>query len=173
MGGLIFIAVIGVWFFIVWALTSCVAKKSPDKWWRIPLSLLLFVVFLILPVVDEVVGGWQFKRLCEANTNVQVDKVTAVGKTVYLAKVPVVEVKGTWVRIVQQPWRYLDVESGEIVVSYNTLRASGSFLGKHLAQDAPPLIFKGSCAFAQKGKNKIFRELGITQVQRSSIKQKD
>jgi hypothetical protein len=161
MGGLIFIAVIGVWFFIVWALTSCVAKKSPDKWWRIPLSLLLFVVFLILPVVDEVVGGWQFKRLCEANTNVQVDKVTAVGKTVYLAKVPVVEVKGTWVRIVQQPWRYLDVES------------SGSFLGKHLAQDAPPLIFKGSCAFAQKGKNKIFRELGITQVQRSSIKQKD
>ena len=145
MGGLIFFAVIGVWFFIVLALIIWLTKKLPEKWWRIPLSFLVFVVFLIFPIVDEIVGGWQFQRLCEANADIQVDRVTAVGKAVYYDSQPAVEIKGKWIRIVLQPWRYVDVESGDVVIAFSTLRASGSFLGKYLAQGAPPLTFNGSC----------------------------
>ena len=164
MGGLILVVVLGIWFLIVLALTSWIAKKLPQRWWKTPLSLLIFIVFLIAPVIDEIVGGWQFKRLCETNADIQVNKETAIGRTVYLAKVPDVEIKGTWVRVALQPRQFVDQTTGDIVVSYNSVIASGG-LFKFISQGKAPLLFKGSCKTGDLYTvEKLFKELRITLI---------
>jgi hypothetical protein len=170
MGGLIFFAVIGIWFFIVLGVIVWIAKKLPERWWRTPLSLLLFIVVLILPIIDEIVGGWQFKRLCEANSEIQVDKAMAVGKTVYLAEAPDVEIKSAWMRVVLKPWMFLDVATDDLIISYNTLKANNSFLGKYMSQEGVPILFKGWC---EPGgivdPIKLFENLGVIYVERSTL----
>ena len=170
MGGLIFFAVIGIWFFIVLALIIWLAKKLPEKWWRIPLSFLVFVVFLILPIVDEIVGGWQFQRLCEVNSTINFDKETADGRTVYLAETSDVGIKNMWVHITLKPWRFLDVATDDLIISYNTLKANNSFVGKFMSQEGVPILFKGWC---EPGgivdPIKLFESLGVIYVERSTL----
>jgi hypothetical protein len=166
MGGLIFFAVIGIWFFIVLALTNWVAKKLPTKWWKVPLSLLLFIVFLIMPVIYEIVGGWQFKRLCEVNAEIKVDKVTAVGRTVYFVPQPAFEMKNKFVRIVLKPHKFVDATTGDVVVSYNTLRANGGVLFKRISQGNVPLIFNCTCVPKNRPASvETFKPFGINYIE--------
>ena len=166
MGGLIFLAVIGLWVaFVLW-LSRFIFKKLPRQWWRIPTSIMLFVVLLLLPVIDELVGGRQFKQLCEANSTIHVDRATAVGRTVYLALTPEVEIKGTWVRVVLWPVRFVDATTGEVVVSYNRLQAVGGRFLK-ISEGHVPLTFDGTCEPGdQYTLEKLFKELRITLIRR-------
>ena len=144
MGGLILLFVIGLWLaFVIW-LSKIITKKLPKKWWRIPIGILVFTVLLPLPVLDELVGGRQFEKLCKENSTIQVNRATAVGRTVYYVPEPSVEIKGTWVRVVLQPWRYVDATTGEVVVSYNTLQARGGRFLK-ISEGHVPLTFNGTC----------------------------
>lgn len=166
MGGLILFTVLGIWFLIVLALTSWIAKKLPQRWWKIPLRILIFVVLLILPVIDEIVGGWQFKRLCEANADIQVDKEAAIGKTVYYQSQASIEIKGTWVHIVLQPWRFVDSITGEQIISYNTLLAGGGLFFKNFSQGGVPLLFNGTCVPKNRpGSVETFKAFGIKYIE--------
>lgn len=170
MGGLILFFVIGLWLaFAIW-LSKTITKKLPIAWWRIPVGVLVFGVLLLLPVIDEIVGGRQFEQLCKDNSTIQVNRATAVGKTVYLAQTPDVEIKGTSVRVVLKPWRYVDATTGELVVSYNTLQAVGGRFLK-ISEGHVPLTFNGYCApgGSRVYADKLFKELRVTQIQRSEL----
>lgn len=165
MGGLILLFVIGLWLvFVIW-LSKTITKKLPVAWWRIPVGILVFAVLLPLPLIDEIVGGRQFEKLCKENSTIQVDRVTAVGRTVYLAQTPSVEIKGTWVRVTLQPWRYVDATTGEVVVSYNSLQAVGGRFLK-VSEGHVPLTFNGYCAPANRpGSIQTFKPLGINYIE--------
>jgi energy-coupling factor transporter transmembrane protein EcfT len=174
MGGLIFFAVIGIWFFIVLGVIFWIAKKLPERWWRIPISLLFFIVVLILPIIDEIVGGWQFKRLCEANSEIQVNRTTAVGKTVYFVPQPAVEIENKFVRIVLKTHKFVDSTTNEVVVSYKTFRANGGVLFKHISQGRVPLIFNGTCVPKNRPASvETFKPFGINYIEPPVIKNGD
>jgi hypothetical protein len=165
MGGLILFFVIGLWIVLVAWLSKIVTTRIPSPLWRVPVGLLVFAVLLPLPVLDELVGGRQFERLCQENSTIQVNRATAVGRTVYLAKTPPLLVKGTWVPVIVQPWRYVDATTGEVVVSYNTLRAKGGRFLK-VSEGHVPLTFHGSCAPANRpGSIETFKEFGIKYIE--------
>lgn len=165
MGGLILLFVIGFWLaFVIW-LSKIITKKLPKKWWRIPIGILVFTVLLPLPVLDEIVGGRQFEKLCKENSMIHVNRATAVGRTVYLAQTPDVEIKGAWVRIVLKPWRYVDATTGETVVSYNTLQAVGGRFLK-ISEGHVPLTFNGYCAPENRpGSAQTFQSYGINYIE--------
>lgn len=49
-----------------------------------------------LPFIDELIGKWQFERLCQENSTIYIAP-DAKGRTVYLASgTPEEAVKGTW-----------------------------------------------------------------------------
>ena len=163
MGGLIFSAVIGVWVFIVSSLITWLAKKLPRRWWKTPLTGVLLVCVLVLPIVDEIVGGWQFKRLCKANSDIYFDKETAVGRAVYSDRQPYIKVKGTWVTITLQKRYYLDAKTNESVISFSTVHAKGGWL-KHtlpFTQQPVPLLFSGGCG-PNENLRTLFKSLKIT-----------
>lgn len=165
---LLFVAVI--WMAVVIWLSKTIARKLPSATWRIPVAIVIFSALLPLPLIDEIVGGRQFKQLCKDNSQIHANKATAAGRTVYLAEVPFIEIKDTWVRVVLRPWRYLDATTNEPVISYNILMADGGWLIRSMgiSSGGVPLTFKGSC---EPGgvidPVKLHSELQVTQIQRT------
>ena len=125
MTGFYLLFVAALWLaFVVW-FSKTVTKKLPMDTWRVPVALAVFAAVLPLPLLDEIVAGRQFEQLCKDNAEIQVNRVTAAGKTVYFDSQPRIEVEGTWVRVVLQPYRYIDATTRETVVSYNESCLSG------------------------------------------------
>lgn len=165
MGGILLLFAIVIWLVVVILLSKFITKKLPIAWWRIPVGILVFAVLLPLPALDEIVGGRQFEKLCKENSTIQVNRATAVGKTVYLAQTPDVEIKGTWVRVVLKPWRFVDATTGEVVVSYNTLQAVGGRFLK-ISEGHVPLTFNGSCVpDGSPVSVETFRPFGINYIE--------
>lgn len=172
MTGIYLFLVAAIWVTFVISLSKIITRRLPMATWRIPVAMLIFAALLPLPLIDEIVGGRQFEQLCKDNSTIQVDRVTAVGKTVYLARTTDVEIKGTWLRFVLKPWRFVDVATGEPVVSYNTVMADGGRFIRALgiSEGGVPLTFKGGCEPGGVVDSlKLFNELHITQIQRSKL----
>lgn len=169
MTGILLLLVMAAWLAIVIWLRKIIIGRLPASRWRTPAGVALFVLLLPLPVIDEIVGGWQFFQLCKENSTIQVDRAKAAGKTVYPARTPDVEVRGTWVRVVIQPRRLVDATTGEILISYNGLIAGGGqfirLLG--ISEGDVPLTFRGWCKPGdQYTLENVVRELGMTLVRR-------
>jgi hypothetical protein len=168
MTGLLLLFVVGLWLAIVYWLTKLITIKLSTKWWRMPVRVLLFLAVLPLPLVDEIVGGRQFKKLCEENSTIQFDRVKAAGKTVYLNTLPEIDIKGTWVSVKLHHWEFVDVKTDEPVVSYSTLRAKGGRFIRTLgiSEGSAPLIFKGSCVPKERPASvETFKGYGITYIE--------
>ena len=84
MSGIIFFGMIGVWVFISLKLTGLLTKivKSPRKksWVYPPVFILIFVT----PIMDEIIGGFQFRALCKEEATATYEKEEIYDKTVYL-----------------------------------------------------------------------------------------
>ncbi len=161
--GLLTLFLATVWFVAVIVFATFIARKLSLGVWRIPVGVLLATVLYPLPLVDEIVGGMQFKRLCEENETIYVSP-TAKGRTAYLAETPLQEVKGPWVRVTRNEWRYADAKTGETVIRFNTLTAGHGFF--HIGES--PLTFHSYCAPRSRrpSSSNLLEEFGVTVVER-------
>ena len=167
MSGLYLLFVAAVWLALTLATAYAITSRIKDAVLRVVAMLALIGLLLPLPLVDELVGKRQFEQLCKDNSTIQVDRATAVGKTVYFVPQPAVEVKGTWVRVVLKPQKFVDVVTGEIVVSYNELMASGGRLSRALAisEAGVPLTFIGTCALNENPRA-LLKSLNVSAMDR-------
>jgi hypothetical protein len=173
MTGIYLVFAFLIWLLLLYGIVVVVTIMLPKRWWRALIRVLLFIGLLPFPLVDEIFGKAQFEQLCKENSTIQVDRAKAVGKTVYLADLADSEIKGTWVRVVSKPWRYVDVKTGETVVSYNTLQAVGGRFIRALgiSEGDVPLTFKSTCVPSNRpAAAKAFRELGINYIERPASK---
>ena len=158
---LIFLALLwgGIAFFVAWL----IFKNSSRKWLGEVIGVIVFCILLPLPLADELVAKHQFEQLCKENSTIQIDRATAVGKIIYFIPSSPIEVEGRWVPITLLPHRFVDAKTGELVLSYTTLVASGGILSKALgiSENRSPLLFDGSCGPTEKIKD-IVASLQIT-----------
>ena len=169
---LLFLA--AIWIVVAFWIAWIVTRILPASGWRALVGALLFVVLVPLPLADEIFGKAQFERLCEENATIHVDRARAAGRTVYLADLPDTQAPGTWLRITVTPWHFLDSKSNELVISYNVLwSAGGHFIrALGLTEGGVPLTFRGYCQPKKLdlvGLDKLFKELKLTQIQRSEL----
>ena len=168
MTGIFLLIIVALWAWACLAMTRALSRKVPSMGWRLVIAPAVFVVLLALPLIDEIVGGKQFEQLCKENSTIQVNRETAAGKTVYFAPEPDFEIKGAWVRIVLRPRRFIDASTGETVVSYNELMATGGWLTRALAisEGGMPLTFRGTCVPENRpGSIETFKPLGINYIE--------
>ncbi len=169
MTAFIVLCVVLGWMVVVCLITKLLNSSLPDEFWARALCLIVFLVLLPLPIVDEIVGRYQFKELCVRHAEVRVDRQKAAGKTLYLDELPPVEIKGPWVTVMSKPWRYLDVNTGETIVSYDVLNALGGNVLQALGLSASPLTFSGICPISPRiSAEEVFKELGIKKVDKPS-----
>jgi len=154
---------VAFWIIVSIAAAIVIARKLPSRRWRVGGGIALAAVLITLPFDDQIVGGFQFRKLCEENSIIKVDRDKAKGRTVYVADRPLKEVDGTWVRVVEKDWTFLDVNTRETILSYRTFEARPRFI-------RVPLWFDSYCEpGGQLDQKKLLDEMGMTLVDRRGL----
>ncbi len=129
--------------------------------------MVLFVVLTSSLFIDEVIGNWQFQRLCRENSTVYIAP-DAKGRTVYLAGTISEPVNEFWLRGKIRKRRYVDVKTKKTIVSYNLLHWDGGWFMRAIKWNggSSPLFYKGSC-FPQNlpDRGGGFESLGINYIE--------
>jgi hypothetical protein len=146
MSGLIFLAIVGLWVWLAFKLSRFISGRLVQGRWAKPLTALLFLVLLPLPIIDEIIGGFQFRALCDRDAKLvfNVDPASLKGKTVRSVADPLNRsVEGSFVRIHQSNYRYYDADDGRELLRYTEFYAKGGLLTRALSgqSDITPLTF--------------------------------
>jgi hypothetical protein len=143
MIGMLLIAVVLLWIAASAWLAQRFGSLFPEKRWRKGLKVILFAVFLVVPLIDEIVGGSQFRSLCRENAVLKIDRVRIKGKTIRVVIDPSNgDVEDTTIRIFHSRFSYRDVKTNEELATYSRYVAEGGWLVRTLGMDShmPPLV---------------------------------
>lgn len=144
MSGLIFVALAVLWIMCVLWFIRKMKLVVPDRAWKGGVGAALVVLLIPLPWIDEIVGGWQFSRLCKDNI-VRADRDSARGRSVYLEIKARESVPGMWVSTWRTSYNYVDVSTGEVIAGFDRLKSDGGRFTPRLDAGPAPLLFKGEC----------------------------
>lgn len=153
---------------IVWGVFSAhVARWVSAQFEGVVLSVAVglgvFVLMLVIPFVDELIGGWQFKSLCDRNRVVFYPERVGSG-LVYRddAESYRRRVSGTWVKVWRTPYVLRAKETGDAVLVYQHLVAEGGLLLPGFDSGNDPTTFSGRCVSAEFGANDLLSSRGLT-----------
>ena len=132
MIGLMFLAGIGLWL----AVAILLSKKIPI-WlgvtkYRYAISVSVFPVLFLTPFADEMIGRWQFNRLCEREAVVTLspdwEKVKrAIQKPDFRR-----EVHGYLIPLHAWSGDIIDADTRQVFMTSQSLFTDGGFLRRHL-----------------------------------------
>lgn len=167
MTGLLLIVVVAIWIAIVIWLARKFVSFLPDRSWRRFVQLGVFVMLFPLPLVDEIVGGWQFARLCKQHGTIQVDREKVKGATIYYVPTDSVDIKGLWLPVRHQAWRHVYKSTGAMAMQYDSFHATGGWLIRTLriSEGNVPLLFRDSC-YPQENPVALMKSLDVTTLDR-------
>jgi hypothetical protein len=170
MFGLLAVVLVAAWLYCsIWA-SLRISKLIRSTRWRSIAVPVLIIMLAVLPLVDEALGAREFEQLCERNDRITVADLKGTSGTVYLADLRPSEVPSRWIHILATRWRYLDVQTDQTLVSYDTLEAGGGWLSRVVpsAGGHGPILFKGFCE-PREASSPFLERLRLTQVQRSQL----
>lgn len=181
MTGFLLLGVVVLWLAIAALVTVFVFRKLRKQRFRLAIVAVLFVLLVPLPVIDEIAGGFQFAKLCEAARTIGVDEAKVRGRVVRLREIPHPQlpqytdiprtsVPHALVPIREDSWEYIDQQSGEALFSYKTYAATGGWLIRVLgiSEGNAPLTFSSHCR--PQNEAAIFRDLALKKVDRRTEK---
>ncbi|MCI1012612.1 hypothetical protein HWE04_02020 [Herbaspirillum sp. C7C2] len=126
MIGLLFLIV-----FVVWLASAFYFGRAIPRWLGLKRawSYLFVPLAFLAPIVDELIGRWQFKRLCEKEAVVWLspdwESVRAVRNVSPDSSEPV---RGAVIPIRIQRLAYIDAETGRSVMTYSAVHTKGGML---------------------------------------------
>ena len=134
MIGLMFMAGIAAWAAVVVYL----CKRIPP-WLGITRFVkttryLLFPILFLLPIADELIGRWQFHRLCEREAVVHLSRDWMSVKAARKYQIPA-ELSGYVVPVKGSKYEYRDGETGRLFMSYSNFVREGGVLFRHIFWD--------------------------------------
>ena len=149
MTGLLVFALVGVWMAISLSIAARVARWIPRLNWRPLVGILVFFVFMSIPVADEIVGGFQLRALCREGATLKIDAQKAKGKTVKVVISLSNEiVQGTAITIYHSHNSFRDVSTNEEIAQYDHFSAKGGVLIRNLGiseSNSPLVLGKPGC----------------------------
>ena len=147
MTGILLLVVVGLWLLACIAITLALMRRLGTRPWRWLVGPVVFAALLIAPVADEILGGIQFKAMCERQAVLKIDAEKVRGRTLkrlWVESFPA----NTVLRVRRVTYQLLDVGNGEEVGKYATLSVGGGWLIRTLGiseGNAPLLINPMSC----------------------------
>ena len=129
-------------------MANTVGKCFTKSVWRTAAKVMIFLLLIALPFVDEVVGKYQFESLCTANGIESADVTKAKGKKVKVEYGERQLVHGTILPIKESDAFLKNADSGEVLIRYKNYYASGGWLMRYTwisLGTSQPMIFGGFC----------------------------
>jgi hypothetical protein len=163
MTGLLLIGVAALWFwFAIW-FGQKIGSLLPDRPWRMLVQLALIALLIPLPLIDEIVGGWQFRKLCRKHDAIRLDRENIKNSVIYSAAQPASYVDGTWVPVRKQTWSYKFKKTGLMAMQYDSFHAKGGWLISTLriSEGNAPLLFRDSC-FPNENPRDLLKGFNVT-----------
>lgn len=131
MIGLVFLAAGLLWLALSWYL----ATRLPT-WlgvvkplWQWVLGFIVFLLLLVGPFVDHILGMRQFQKLCDERTVMQVSKTASQVTRAKQLDVPTTELPGYWIKIRSSPVVLIDADTNQEFLRYEILNTKGGRVG--------------------------------------------
>ena len=130
---------IGILFLIgisIWLTAAIMLCKRIPLWVGITkhttvASVLLFPLVLVAPVADELIGRWQFNRLCEREAVVTLRPDWERVERARHNDAPIHEINGYVIPIRVQPVELIDIDRGQTFLGFKAFHTNGGFLMRH------------------------------------------
>lgn len=132
MIGLIALFILGGWIFLSLFLARRIPRWLGIQRYTCSASAACFLLLLIAPFIQDIVGMWQFDRLCKERAVVWVSPEAGQVKRAMHADLPNVARLGYWIPIHSQPIAYIDVDTGKPFLTYEALHTKGGLIGQLL-----------------------------------------
>lgn len=131
MIGFLFVATVAIWFGVSVWIALQVGKLVSKPALRVPTRAGIFLLMILAPFVDEVIGKHQFERLCEVNGIQSAELSKVRGKRVKIAYGERLPVAGTILPVKQSEVKFTDSASGEVVIHYKNYYTAGGWLMRY------------------------------------------
>ena len=158
MIGIILLFLVAVWGVISILISVGIAKLLLKKKKQAILVVPLAIILFILPLIDEILGSFQFANLCKELPTVEFNEKNNVSGVVYVEDT-VTEVKSSFVPIVKESFVFKDVNTKKRIVSSLSYSAKAGWFVKKLGS-LNPILFGGSCSNGRESK-KGLDSLGV------------
>ena len=149
MAGLLSIALLVGWFIATVWLARRLTSRLKNGPLRAVLMTLAIIALVMLPVADEIIGGFQFRALCRDNAVLKIDAEKIKGKTIRMVIEPSnKDLDNTAVRIYHSRVSYRDTVTGQELGSNSDYVAMGGKLIRALAMGhemTPLTIHPSTC----------------------------
>jgi hypothetical protein len=161
MGGLILITIIIGWFYLVKTISYAVVSNMNDGFKKTAVLSVMFIILLSAPVIDEIIGGFQFRALCQQGTKLVYEEKKVRGKTLIWSGTPKELVEGTIIPIYEADRFLAEQTTNEILIEFKEYYASGGWLSRAIGVNTKrPYTFNGVCG-AKKAVSMLRDELNI------------
>lgn len=129
MGGLIVLAILIGWGWLVKILVGLLAAKARKKYLQVCIYIIGFPLLFMSPVLDEVIAIPQVNKICREGTLVHIDAEKIKNKEVWLEIRPSWKsIEGTVIPIEYSHYSFRSVEDNKELANYNVYRIAGGWL---------------------------------------------
>jgi hypothetical protein len=166
MSGIILLLILSAWFYAVKKLSGlCTSKMLPGAK-KIITYRILFVLFFIAPVADDIIGGFQFRALCISDNLLVYDTEKVRRSTIQYKNVTVYRIKKIipiWVT--ESQW--VSPDTGEILIISRKYDAKGGWLSRFIGfpEGSPPYTFYGSCSYLNEF-SQLIKKFNINKLEK-------
>lgn len=165
MSGIFLIVILVIWFIAVKTIVNSIFLTMQNNILKHLLYPILFVLIFILPVADDIIGGFQFRALCKPENFLTYDAEKVRGKKVKTKDSTIHKLnKAVPIRVLTRKW--YDADNGEILITYKMYNATGGWLSQLIGfpEGSPPYTFDGTCN--SKEYYELFDKLNITTIEK-------
>lgn len=133
MSGIALLVIFAIWIWASVWLTRILVRRIAPGMRRQVMALAILVVLLVLPVLDEVIGRYQFHDLCAREAVLVLGVTNPEGRVVrYKAEPSNARVPGTAIPILRSHIEYHDTTTGELIAQYDSFVAKGGLAARAL-----------------------------------------
>jgi hypothetical protein len=166
MTGILLLFGVALWAYACWKAAAALGRRMRRSAWRLPAVATIFVVLVLLPVADEIVGGFQFRSLC-AGAVAHVEVRDVAGRVARYRGDPIdARLPGTAIPILYSHIEYSDVKTGELIARYDRFIAKGGLLVRtlRLSESNSPLTMGRSDCSGESDSLSLPLQLGFQVV---------
>ncbi len=148
MIGLLFLAGLCLWVWVCFIAARALVRRLPAKPWRPLVGLVAFAALFVAPVADEIVGGIQFRAMCEREAVLTIDAAKVRGRTLKEDTAWSLS-DNTVLRVMRFRHAFIDPKTGEDLGSYVSLTTGGGWLFRSLGLPGKPMLFYPSACWPE------------------------
>ena len=147
MTGLFLIFILALWFLFARAISRFITKNISNFPLKALTKTVVFILILVSPFADEIIGGVQFREMCAADAVAIYEEENVRGKSVISKPRVLTKYRNTILPIYKHTWRYEDPITHEEIISFSELHADGGWLSRLINFNSVhrPYTFHGLC----------------------------